>query len=308
MAIGDVTDADAVHDDLSYVDTGMYDVPEYGSVYVIDAERPAVVDTGLGTNHERVLAALRSAGIDPDDLAAVLLTHVHLDHAGGAGPIAAATGADVYVHEVGAPHLVDPARLWEGTRRAVGDQIEFYTEPEPIDADRIVELTDGDAVDLGDREVVARHAPGHAPHQVVYDAPWADAVFTGDAAGIYSPSTDTVHVTSPPPNFDLERAVADAEALADGGREWLCYGHFGSARAAGRLDAYADLLRAWVEEVAAVRAESPDDDAATERLVERTETPEAWGGRKGRAEVALNVRGVTTYLDRTDDPPVEDDG
>ena len=107
MAIGDVTHATDVSEDLHYVDTGMYDVEEYGAVYVIDDERPTIVDSGIGTNYERVLAAIDGAGIDPEDLAVIALTHVHLDHAGGAGFLAEETGAEVYVHEVGAPHVID---------------------------------------------------------------------------------------------------------------------------------------------------------------------------------------------------------
>ncbi|MFB6074149.1 MAG: MBL fold metallo-hydrolase [Haloarculaceae archaeon] len=304
MAIGDVYEASAVDPALSYVDTGMYDVPEYGSVYVIDAERPAIVDAGIGTNYERVLEAVERAGIDPADLEVIALTHVHLDHAGGAGFIAEATGAEVYVHEIGAPHLVDPGRLWEGTKRAVGDQIEYYVEPEPIAADRITELADGDAIDLGNRRLVAHHVPGHAPHQVAYEAPGMDAAFTGDAAGIFTPSTDRVQVTSPPPNFDLAQAVADTDTLAALDPSWLCYGHFGPAETADRLPEYADTLRQWVADVADARRDLGDDEAVVERFVESEETPDAWGRRKGRAEVRLNVRGVLTYLDRADDPPV----
>ena len=84
MAIGEVYDVPNCAD-LHYVDTGMYDVPEYGSVYIVDAERPALVDTGIGANYERVLAAMREVGVAPEELEVIALTHVHLDHAGGAG-------------------------------------------------------------------------------------------------------------------------------------------------------------------------------------------------------------------------------
>jgi len=80
-------------------------------------------------------------------------------------------------------------------------------------------------------------------------------VFTADAAGIYSPSTDEVHVTTPPSNFDLERALDDVEMLETIDPEWLLYGHFGPARTAGRLDTYAEILSAWVADVEAARDE-----------------------------------------------------
>jgi len=299
MTIGDVIRAESVDEELWYVDTGMYEVEEYGSVYLIDADRPALVDTGLGTNVERIHDLLDAAGLTPAALDVIALTHVHLDHAGGAGLLVEdCPNATVYVHESGARHLVDPSRLWAGTKQAVGDQIDYYTEPTPVPEDRIAKLTDGDEIELGDHSLVARHVPGHAPHQVVFDAPSLDAVFTADAAGIYTPSTDEVHVTSPPPNFEFEQAIADVELLAALDREWLCYAHFGPARTADRLGEYATVLEEWVRAVERERDRHEDDDAVVAHFVGSVETPDIWSDHKARAEVAMNVRGVLTYLDR----------
>jgi glyoxylase-like metal-dependent hydrolase (beta-lactamase superfamily II) len=284
--------------DLYYVDTGMYDTAEYGAVYVLDAERPAIVDTGIGANYEYVLDALDEAGIAPEDLEVIAVTHVHLDHAGGAGYLAeACPNAAVYVHESGARHLTDPSRLWEGTRGAVGDQIDFYAEPKPVPEERVTELTDGDVIDLGDHELVARHAPGHAPHQVILEDPANDAVFTADAAGIWVPSRDRIRETSPPPQFDLEGALADAEMLVDLDRETLLYAHFGPKDADGVLTEYTDVLTDWVRAVERVRDELGDDEAVIDHFVAENETEDVWGERKARGETAMNVRGVIRYLD-----------
>jgi glyoxylase-like metal-dependent hydrolase (beta-lactamase superfamily II) len=285
--------------DLYYVDTGMYDTAEYGAVYVLDAERPAIVDTGIGTNYEYVLDAMDEAGVAPDDLNVIAVTHVHLDHAGGAGFLAeACPNAEVYVHESGARHLADPSRLWEGTKRAVGDQIEFYTEPEPVPESRITTLEDGDVIDLGDHELVTHHAPGHAPHQVVFEDPANDAVFTADAAGIWVPSIDQITETTPPPQFDLEAALADAEMLVAMDRETLLFAHFGPKPADGVLAEYTDVLTDWVRAVERKRAELGDDDAVIDYFVERTEMDRVWGELKARGETSINVRGVLAYLDR----------
>jgi len=301
MAAGDVFEATTGNcEDLHYVDTGMYDSPEYGSVYVLDAERPAVIDTGLGTNYERIVDAIESVGLALADIEVIAVTHVHLDHAGGAGFLARdCPNADVYVHEIGAPHLVDPERLVEGTKRAVGDQWRYYVEPRPIAEDRIVELSDGDAIDLGDHELVAHHAPGHAPHQVVFEDPANDAVFTADAAGIWVPSLDRIEPTSPPSNFDLEAALDDVEMLQELGVETLLFGHFGPRPAAGALDEYADVLAEWVAAVEDERAERADDEAVVEHFAESVdpELVEIWGEHKARAETGMNVRGVLGYLD-----------
>jgi len=298
MAIGDVYDAENCAD-VHYVDTGMYDVEEYGSVYVVDAAEPALVDTGIGTRYENILEAMAEVGVAPEDLEAIALTHVHLDHAGGVGHlVAACPNATVYVHEIGAPHLVDPERLWEGTKQAVGDQIQYYTEPRPVPEARIVELEDGDTIDLGDHRFEAVHAPGHAPHQVVFHDPTIDGVFTADAAGIYTPSTDELHVTSPPVNFELDQALADVEAIRERDPETLLYGHFGPQPTANRLAEYEAKLDAWVASVREKRAELGDDDAVVDHFVEAVDTPDVWSDHKARAEVSMNVRGVLVALDR----------
>ncbi len=298
MAIGDVYDAQDCAD-VYYVDTGMYDAAEYGSVYIVDAERPALVDTGIGTHYETILDAMAEVGIAPEELAVMALTHVHLDHAGGAGYLTAeCPNATVYAHEIGAPHLVDPTRLWEGTKEAVGDQVQYYAEPEPVPEERIVELTDGDVIDLGDHALEAHHAPGHAPHQVVFHDPAIDAVFAADAAGLFTPAVGEINVTSPPVNFDLDGALDDVEMIRDLDPETLLYGHFGAESTGDRLDEYARKLDAWVRDVREKRAELGDDDAVIDHFVETVEMPEVWGEHKANEEVALNTRGVLVMLDR----------
>ena len=298
MAIGDVEpvpDSSGVH----YTDTGMYDVAAYGAVYVLDAERPAVVDTGIGTNHERVLAALDAVGVAREDLAFVLPTHVHLDHAGGAGFLAdACPNATVLIHERGVPHLVDPTRLVEGTKRAVRDQWDYYVDPKPVPEDRIEGLAGGDAVDLGDRTLDVVHAPGHAPHQVLFHDSADDLLFTGDAAGIWVPALRRLVETTPPPNFDLDTCLDDATTIVERDPATLCFAHFGPRPFDADLMAgYKRTLVEWVEAVRQKREELGDDEAVVEHFADATDLDEAWNERKARAEASLNVRGVLHYLD-----------
>lgn len=299
MAIGDV-EAVAGTDDIYYVDTGMYEVETYGSVYIIDAERPAVIDTGTGGDYDVVVDALDERGID--DLAYIVPTHVHLDHAGGAGFLARDhPNAQVRIHGRGVRHLVDPSRLVAGTKSAVGDQWRFYAEPEPVSEDRIEGLEDGDELDLGSHTLVAHEAPGHAPHQHVFYEETSDTLFTGDAAGLYVPSADTIRETSPPPQFDLDQARRDVSMLIDLEPETLAFAHFGPREFdADLLSDYKRTLVEWVEAVRAKREELGDDDAVIEHFVSHADEmtgAEVWGERKAEDEARLNTRGVLAYLD-----------
>ena len=297
MAIGDYYPIDSCPD-YYYLDTGMYDTERYGSMYIVDAERPALIDTGIGTDYEYILEAMAEIGIAPEDLEIIAPTHIHLDHAGGAGFLAEeCPNADVCIHEIGARHLVDPERLIEGTKLAVEDQWQYYAEPKPVPEDRITELSDGDTIDLGDRVLDVHHAPGHAPHQVIYHDPDHQVIATGDAAGIWVPQTESIRQTSPPSNFDLEACLSDVETIRSLAPETLLFGHFGPAKASDELlDEYKEVLTEWVESVEEKRKELADE-AVIEYFVENTEMDDVWGERKARAEERLNTRGVLAYLD-----------
>jgi glyoxylase-like metal-dependent hydrolase (beta-lactamase superfamily II) len=201
-------------------------------------------------------------------------------------------------HEVGVPHLVDPSRLVEGTKAAVGDQWEFYVEPEPVPEDRIEPLEDGDEIALGDRTLTTVYAPGHAPHQTMFLDSEDDALFTADAAGIYVPQTGDVRQTTPPSQFDLESCLDDVRTVEDLSPEWLCFGHFGPrAYEDAVAEEYKRTLVEWVEAVRQKREELGDDEAVVEHFAEHTDMAEVWGERKAREEERLNARGVLGYLD-----------
>lgn len=297
MAIGDVTavtGADRIH----YVDTGMYDTEAYGAVYLIDAEQPAIIDSGIGTNYRRLLDGLNTLGIDPTDLSYILLTHVHLDHAGGAGALLErCPNATVLCHDVGVRHLIDPERLIEGTKNAVEDQWKYYTEPKPVPEDRIEGLSDGDTIDLGDRAIEVYRAPGHAPHQVLFHDTGDDLLFTGDAAGIYVPGRDQVVQTSPPSDFDLEQCLDDVRTIEQIDPERLCFAHFGDrAFDAGLAERYKRTVIEWVEAVRQKRTELASDEAVLQHFVENARLRGTWGDEKAEAEARLNARGVLGYL------------
>jgi len=284
--------------DLYYVDLELYETTGYGSVYIIDDERPAVIDTGTGVNHEWILDGLAELDIAPADVAVIAPTHVHLDHAGGVGYLAAeCPNADICVYEAGSQFLVDPTRIWEGTKEVVGDRIKHYAEPKPVPEERIEELDDGETVDLGEHSLDVHHAPGHAFHQAVFYDPANDGVFTADAAGINHPELDGVRQTSPPPGFGLEGCLADVEMLQELDPAALYYAHFGDHETGDLLSEYADVLQSWVEAVERKRAELDDDEAVVEYFAEQPETLGIWPEQQARGEERMNVRGVLNYVD-----------
>ena len=300
MDVGEVRTVEACGSgELFLVETGMFGVTGYGGVYLLAGDRPAIVETGIGANYECILLALEEVGIHPSTVETIALTHVHLDHAGGAGYLAeACPNATVVVQERGAPHLADPARLVEGTKRAVGRQWEFYADPVAIPEARIRAVTHGETVDLGSHHLEVLGTPGHAPHQIAYGVPELDAIFTGDAAGIWIPDRETVRETTPPPNFRLEQAIDDLERLIEWNPSTLLYTHFGPAPySEPLLEAYAETLRRWIDSVATRRSQLEDDEAVINAFIEATDLGSVWSPRKAREEVRLNVTGALQYLD-----------
>jgi glyoxylase-like metal-dependent hydrolase (beta-lactamase superfamily II) len=295
MAIGDWFEVPN-STDLYYVDVGAYGVPEYGTVYVIDAAEPAVVDTGFGRNREYIYDLLDHLDIEPSY---IVPTHVHLDHAGGTGYLAERyPDADVRAPENGVKHLVDPSRLVAGTKAAVEDQWKYYAEPVPVPEDRIEGLVDGDVIDLGDRALTVHDAPGHAPHHAMFHDDCDDVVFTADGAGIYVPETDEIRPTSPPAQFHLDHCLDDTEIIVDIDPETLCYGHFGPRPYSVEvIEAFKRTLVEWVEAVRQKRDELEDDAAVVEHFMETTDMVDVWGEEKARAEARLNTKGVLGYLD-----------
>ena len=299
MTLGKIHEATAGETrDLYYVDTEMFDSPNYGPVYILDAEKPAIVDTATGQNYETVLSTLSELGIEPEELEAIVLTHVHLDHAGGASVIAEeCPNADVYIHKSGSQFLENPEPIWNGTKEVVGDRIRYYREPDPIPAERIIEVEEGDIIDLGNHRLEVYHAPGHAFHQVVYFDIDNDGVFTADAAGINIPDRDGVRYTSPPPGFDLDGCLADVAMIQELDPKVLYYAHFGDYETGDLLSEYESVLETWVEEVESARAELSDDQAVKEYFADRTESTEFWTEEHARGEERMNVAGVLHYLD-----------
>lgn len=184
---------------------------EFAAIHlIVDNGRAAFVDTGANSSIPHALDALRSLGLNEQAVDYVLLTHIHLDHAGGAGTLmAACPNARLVVHPRGARHMIDPAKLMAATRDVYGAEkaAALYGELLPIAAERVIEVSQGETLRLGQRTLSFHDCPGHAKHHVFIHDHAARAVFTGDTFGISYRDNDVdgrpfVFPSSTPSQFD----------------------------------------------------------------------------------------------------------
>jgi len=225
----------------------------------------ALVECGPAASWPHLERGLRQSGVDPARVQDLLLTHIHLDHAGAAGHLAA-HGARVLVHPFGAPHLIDPAKLLASSRRVHGPAYDrFYGDLLPVSPAQARAAEDGTTVEAAGLAFRALHTPGHARHHVVWllDHDGARHAFTGDLAGILVPGSDFIAVPTPPPEFDPATWKASLERLAAERPTHLWLTHGGCVggdertcavflrRAADRLAQETDWLRDLVASDAA---------------------------------------------------------
>ena len=210
-----------------------------------------VADPGPASTVETLLAGLEAQP------RALLLTHIHLDHAGAAGVLARRfPELQVYVHEAGAPHLIEPSRLLRSAGRLYGDQMErLWGEVAPVPEDRVAALSGGETVE----GCQVHHAPGHAGSHVVYLEPGSGAAFTGDVAGVRVPPSELIMAPTPPPEIDIEAWLTSIQLLRDLGPSRLCMTHFG---ASDDPPAQLDALEAYLREAAEVSAGGDRDEFA----------------------------------------------
>jgi glyoxylase-like metal-dependent hydrolase (beta-lactamase superfamily II) len=302
--------------DVHQIDTRMAGYEGITAGYLIRSSRPCLVETGTSTSAPVVRDALASLGLGPEDLATVVVTHIHLDHAGGVGDIAAAyPRARIVVHEKGARHLADPSRLMASARMVYGDALDaLFGELSPVPADRLVTLGEVGSVDLGDgRSLASYYSPGHARHHVgLLDSANGD-LYVGDAAGVYIPETGDLRPATPPPDFDLRVALASLAKFADLAPARLLFSHYGPvADVPATLERSAEEIRVWVDATQTARSAGMDLDHAVEAV--RRKTMSRYKSLAPDADPLVaekferlngypsNVGGIWHWLDKLDQP------
>lgn len=307
-----MSDVEQLPDGLLSIDTRTAGMSKVTAGYLIQAPCPTLVECGPSLSIANVLEALDDLGMDGGDLAYLVLSHIHLDHAGGAGDIAKAfPSATIVVSEVGARHLVDPERLNASSRRVYGDLYDtVYGDCTPIAADRVRGVADGDQLDLGGgRRLDLYYTPGHAKHHIAAMDSDTGALFVGDSVGVKMPGMAVIRPATPPPDVDLilmERTLRRYRSLAPTTVYLAHYGPVDPPQEA--LHEASDRLRAWAETAEAARAEHDELAHVAETLAHRFASEIATDPDDPEAEqrVALlsgyesNAMGLLRYFDLRD--------
>jgi len=294
---------------VTAIDTVMAGERELNAVYLLDGTEPCLVETGPGADHDRLAASLASLGLAGDDLAHVVVTHIHMDHAGGAGALLGRyPRATVWVHEAGARHLVDPERLIASTARTYGQERmrSLYGDMLAVPAARLRAIAEGDRIPLGARSLHVLHTPGHASHHVALHDDASGAMFTGEAIGSYLPWATCFRPALPPPEVDLDAAQASIRRILDREPTTLLTSHFGAVPdVVDACEIAAERVAAWAQDVRDLLEQDIDiaeDDivgALTRRARQEFEADAGRSFEQARYDalgsIRMNAQGLARY-------------
>ena len=304
---------------VTTIDTGYHRPRMVASHLVIDAGRAAFIDAGTTHSVPRLLGVLADKGIATTAVDYVIVTHVHLDHAGGAGRLMQLLpNAQLVVHPRGARHLIDPARLLEGTIEVYGaaKTQALYGEIPPVPAARVIQATDEYELELGQRRLLFIDTPGHAKHHFCVVDEEHRSIFTGDTFGLSYREFDTaqgtfIFPTTTPVQFDPGALHASIKRLMDYAPEKIYLTHYGEIRDLARL---ADDLHLLIDSFVGLARETahvePEQRQAvlTQRLFETLWARlQAHGVSLSAAvchdllapDLALNAQGLILWWDKT---------
>ena len=301
---------------IQAIDTGFHR-PGFDAAYlVVEQGHAAFIDCGTNYSVPRMLDTLREAGLDPGQVDWLILTHVHLDHAGGAGELMSRLPrARLVVHPRGARHMIDPSKLWAGASAVYGESVmqRDYGRLRPVPADRVVEAPDGHQVDLAGRTLVCLDTPGHARHHNAIWDPDSRGCFTGDTFGLSYRELDTdrgafILPTTSPVQFDPGALHASIDRLLALGPEAMYPTHF------GRIVEVERLARDLHEQIDAMVAIAVAGDGREDRhealthgleeLYARRAAHHGWSGDREAlrallgSDIELNAQGLEVWLDR----------
>jgi len=297
------------------IDTGFVR-PQFDAAYlIVERGHAAFIDCGTAFSVPRMLAALDAAGLTPAAVDWLILTHVHLDHAGGAGALLTRLpNARLVVHPRGARHMIDPTQLWAGASAVYGEaaMAQTYGRLTPVPAARVLEAPDDGSIDLAGRELRCLATPGHAKHHIaVYDA-GANVCFTGDVFGLSYRDFDTaagpfILPTTSPVQFDPSALHASIDRLLALHPQAMYLTHYGRIEDVERL---AADLHAQIDAMVTLAHANDGKPDRHELLVNALTTlyatrAAAHGWQGGQAtlrellqmDIELNAQGLEVWLD-----------
>ncbi|MGH7666480.1 MAG: MBL fold metallo-hydrolase [Candidatus Dormibacteria bacterium] len=289
------------------IDTLLGGWEEVNSAFLVEADQPCLIETGPERDATRVADALTRHGLGSRDLAWIVLTHIHLDHAGAVGEIARRfPRATVICHPKGLRHLADPSRLISAAALVYGPRLDsLYGRMTPVEADRLLAAEDGATIDLGGgRGVRLIHSPGHAKHHIGVLETGSGVLMVGDAVGVKLPGGGPLRPATPPDDFDLELAVGSLHRFLELAPQQLVLTHFGPAGVPAEVLREAEEeLRRWSSVAEEAYAESPEVDHIEQALVARLGgTPGASDPLQAAADTLngfrSNAEGLFGWLER----------
>jgi glyoxylase-like metal-dependent hydrolase (beta-lactamase superfamily II) len=254
---------------LDFVDLNFLGRPQIIATAILHGTAGvALVDPGPSTTLDNLTTSLTRKGIRFEDVRQILVTHIHLDHAGSVGSITAKfPHIDVIVHQRGAPHLVDPSKLLASAGRLYQGEMErLWGDVKPVAAERLKIIDGGERLTIAGREIETAYTPGHASHHVSFFDRASGVALVGDTAGIRRGSGIFIMPPTPPPDIDIEAWHESAKKILAWDPDTLFLTHFGPQHGARQhFQAMFENLDAWSVIVKRLLADATIDDAERQR-------------------------------------------
>lgn len=294
--------------DLWLLDLDFQGAPGVVAAYLITGPfGHTLIETGPGSTIAALERAVAATGEQLGDVTQLVVTHIHLDHAGAAGSLLRRLpDARLFVHPLGAAHMIDPTKLLSSATRIYGDRMDaLWGAFEPCPAERVVELADGTEIGCGTRSLQVLHTPGHASHHIAFHDAEHGNMFTGDVGGVRLQGASYVRPPTPPPDIDVEAWHASVSRMRALNPAVLDLTHFGRFENPARhFDDLLARLDSWIDLVASgfAAGQSADEIAASLKAVSDAEITEIVPDPQlaRRYELAtptrMTVDGISRYL------------
>lgn len=227
--------------------------------YLLRGEKMALIDPGPKACVPQLLSLLGDINVKPEALDYILLSHIHIDHAGGLGELMRhAVKARAVLHPQGVRHMVSPERLWQRSLSALGEMAEKYGAIDPVPEARVVPAEDGMEIALGGWRLRVVFSPGHASHHISFWDQGRSELYIGEAAGVYNLTVDAVRPATASP-FDLTMTLDSLAKLSSLNPKIICYSHGGCVLAErDTLNRYRTQLLCWRDSITSARSREPE--------------------------------------------------